>query len=847
MSTPTAAERLLLDTEPQSTDLYLSIYEPNMALMCQMNGTYDQSTQKIDYDVTLSGSYGNIGSNLFLVALVGTTPGEDDLGRTWVRTASSTELRLVESDHVNWQDDCYITVLEYTEIIPVFPRIIQNPANEEDVIFYKWYDLAYTNQNTNLGSLINMGSDVADWMTAGTGTAYFTSSGTYNLVGSDLSYAWSFEGALTTGSTAAHPGNITWNQPGNYRVILTVTAANGATDTSVRYVSWYTPERPPIQNFTFGELSGSRDGVGYSARIRVREPIADSKVRDGMLAIIFKRDYYGATQQSINNSDLGRSHIFFVGYINGGEIQYNNRDGTVEFEVLSPTNLMEITECFGVSVESKANPTTWYELQNMTVGKALYHYYRWHSTVLFRHDLSLSNLDDRNIQYFDADRTSLYDAGNSVLDGALKARLISDRLGHLWAEREAAVIDDVSNTLPTALTIQKKDWMGTPSIDERHHQNVAFIEAGGIAFDGSASTALVADAPGLAPGYRGKVERFQGLALTDQDDLNQIAGGMYAWWNSKYPSVEMKLRGNFANLDIAPQELLAVNLAEGDTPRRITWNEKKFVVRGLSWAFHARRLVPTITLAEATQGFAADTVVIPIEPPEDGEGGGSATQPPVTVPPVPVPSPVAATITLYDEGVLKGQITGLNIVGGSVEALVSGTVGHIIHSDTGGGSTGTNSPYAGKALYSFVGDEGDTAGSVHIADSNFSARTIYYETGGDFFNATSTTIRFPAAGTYNVMVEVQPIIGATATEEALYQLYADVHNGSSNVAASYSYHNVTSTPASLTMNNTAFVSFLYQAAVAGSTLTMGYTFGVVGGAYSDMDWALDVFVSAYQI
>ena len=656
MSVPTASERQLMNTHPQQTDLFLSVYEPNLAMICQVSGSYNVADQTLAYTNVVSGTYANIDDYRFQVALVGTAPNSEDVGRTWVRSATNNTLRFVESDHINWSNGLWITVLEYTEIIPVFPRIIQNPADETDVIFYKIWDIAYDDQNSILGTFPCMGSNYAGFLENGSHNVYWTASGTSNLLGDALTYLWEFEGGTPTGSTAHTPGNVSYATPGHYRTTLNITSASGRVDQSTRYVSIYDRpgkgSRTPILNFEMSEFGGSRDSIGYSARIRVRDSVPVTKLRDGALIVIFKDDYYGDTMSSVNNNQLGRSKIFFSGYIETGSIQYNYRDSWVEFSIISPTKIMEMCECFSVSVESKNTPATWYELIDMTVRRAVYHYLAWHSTVLQCCDFIMPDAE-RNIQYFDADRTSLYDAINSVIDGSLKGKVVSDRLGTIWAEKEYTVLPSARTAIPAALSITKNDWIGDPIIDERQYNEVSFIEIGGISFNPAANTfgAYLADAPGVSPAYHGSVERIQGLALVDQADLNTLAGNLYANLNARYPSAEFRLRGNFANLDVN-RERMDVTVLPEDTPRGTTFTNEPFSVRSVSWSWDAKTkvLLPTVNLAQIVAGFDGETVIIPAEPPEGGgnepgEPGGVWTVPPIIIPPLPIPVPISTGTT----------------------------------------------------------------------------------------------------------------------------------------------------------------------------------------------------------
>ena len=172
-----------------------------------------------------------------------------------------------------------------------------------------------------------------------------------------------------------------------------------------------------------------------------------------------------------------------------GTIQYNYQSSYVEFEVGSPTEIMKISEGFSVSVQDSRDPTNdamtdpnipsgWVVLLDMDVRRAIYHYLKWHSTVLLCCDFQYKGYD-YPIQYFDSDRTSLYDAVNSLLEGAIMGKLVSDRQGKLWAESDVYINTSYYDEV---MQITKRDWMGDPVIDQSMVDTVSSIEVGGIAY-----------------------------------------------------------------------------------------------------------------------------------------------------------------------------------------------------------------------------------------------------------------------------------------------------------------------------------------------------------------------------
>jgi len=71
-----------------------------------------------------------------------------------------------------------------------------------------------------------------------------------------------------------------------------------------------------------------------------------------------------------------------------------------------------------------------------------------------------------------------------------------------------------------------------------------------------------------------------------------------------------------------------------DTFRGISWNQKAFTPTSMTWNYDAQNnlLLPSVSLAEVTQGNAGQTIAIPLEPPDAGY-----KQPPIQLPP-PMPS-----------------------------------------------------------------------------------------------------------------------------------------------------------------------------------------------------------------
>lgn len=614
----------LLRSRPHTTKLYLSIFQPKPIFKARINdATIGFGSRIIIFNTVTLGSVTDIEAGMTL--LIGSSDGARDVGKIRVKSASGVQIVVSENSNINWQNAQYLTVLKYWELWPVFPRIIQN-ANPEDVTFYKDYDVAYSNQNTVLGTIPCAGPHRAAFLDAGSAQLYYTATGSFNPVGAILSYDWTFEGGTPSTYNALTPGLVSYNAPGHYITRLTISGSNGGVDTTYRNVSIY--DRPengtgtvPLQ-YEIGNIEGSRGEGGYTASIKLHNPTGD--IYDGALVVLFTDDVYGTTDISLGGNAQNSSKIFMVGYILKGSIRWNYADSYVDFDIGSITEVMKKTISFSISVESKVNPQYWFELKDLDVRRAIYHYSRWHSTLLSVADLQFLG-QDFPIQYFDADRESLFDSLDNLMRGTLIGEVVSDRQGKIWFETSAEATPNSTGTFVQSMILDRRDWKGQPILEEEIEDDISFLELGGIAYSGPATgtfAPLMACAPGNAPSFRGILDRRQGLALASQTQLNQLVANLWANKNFKYKTVDVELAGDYRNLDIAPQETVLVNILPQDTIRRISLSQL-YVPSSMSWNFDATAqfLYPRVSLASVVGGRASESIIIPAVPDGGGYGG----------------------------------------------------------------------------------------------------------------------------------------------------------------------------------------------------------------------------------
>lgn len=634
----TAAQLTSVRSRPHRTRLWLGVYQPQTIFSAQIN---QSGISKGEREITVTALSGNSsGVVRGMTCYIGTTAGSREVGHIRIISATETTITLAENSF-SWADGWFLTVVQYHEPWTIFPRITLDDDNI--AVFFKDYDIVYTNQNQTMEPVVNMGPHYAGFLdTTPSGTyeqVWYTSSGSFDPTpgGSISSYDWAFEGGIPTGSTSADPGNVEYTGSGYYLTRLRQVTGDGKTGTAYRHVMIL--DRPgaggsnePVKAWGIRSFDGDRDSGGYTVSLWIREAAGFSVITEGSLVVIFSDDFEGNSEVTkIGANAENRGHILYSGYVLEDTIAWNPVTSRLDFDTSSVTGRMEELATFATSLESKVTALTWTELRLMTVDRAVIHFMRWHSTVLGLHDFSQTG-DVKQVKFADFERGTLYESVNNFLINTLIGNMVSDRQGKMWAEVAASVIPtgssrQANNHMQDVLDMNSSDWRNEISILRRQDSELAYLEMGGIHYSGPTSTggiaAFLAGAPGVAPDYFGTVERIQGLVITSQSQLNTLVGLGYAMKNAVYPEVDVPIAGDYRFLDIAPQHRILMTVASLDTHRGIVWDQKPFIPQEISYGWQPKEqsLLMDVGLQEETggePGFGdAATIEIPVDPPYD--------------------------------------------------------------------------------------------------------------------------------------------------------------------------------------------------------------------------------------
>ena len=608
-----------LRQRPHQTQLWLSIYRPKTRFAASiLSGTMDGT--RVHYASVTTGSYGLIQPNSTM--LIGTAPGTSDIGKIRVRGATGTYIDVAPNDDIPWGANQYLTVLDFHEVFPIFPKADEAVLDDDDdALWYVDWDKVYTNQNSVLGTQVCMGGNYAGFVED---SVFYSSSGTYNVKDEAISaYEWWFEGATVTGSTSADPGFISYPSPGHFITRLKVTSASGGVDYGYRHVSIYNrSDKQPIRNWGLESLSGSRDEGGYNGTIWVRE-ILPNLLENSLVVIFADNEYFGGDLDSIGGNQINREKIVFSGYIRSDSIEYDYKTSMTTFEVAGVTNLMKEKEGMSYSYDDATTATKWQHIQDMNLKKALWEYCKYYSTIGEVADVRYIG-DDGSTEFFEGAATNLYDSLNDYFADRIYSKMVADRQGTIFVEPSIQLTHNATGVYPVGMDLEKVDWINEPNFMPVQLPPISYIEIGGSAYSGQAngnSIPYMSNAPGDIQKYSGKVEiGASNLFVDDQADLNVKCGDIFAYMNAKYPEISFDLAGNYRNFDIAPYEQVIVTINKDDTHRQLVLPRLPCFVDRMEWEYSSENgiLKASLTLHEITHSIAdGQTLPIPETPDEN--------------------------------------------------------------------------------------------------------------------------------------------------------------------------------------------------------------------------------------
>ena len=572
------------DGSPASTFCRSTSFDSSPALAPVLEVTYTPTlpiNQAIVYDNggALAGFTDDVFFEENATLWVGTTAGNRDRGivraksmlSTWPHTEGA--IRVAENSDIQWGDGLYLTLKDEHRVWPRFPRVslVSHPDPTGTIVtWFKDYDVEYSDQNIEEPPVPIMGPPGCAFIDDGVGTLEFWGEDSYSPRDHALpTGTWVFPegtpGTADTFGTEAAPHNVTWDEYGSHTIRLRVIDENGKVSYGYRtaFIFDRTGEGAPYTDFEIKSLGGSFSGGGWTASFRV---FAEANVEDfpeGAQVVVFSEDWYGGEKRSIGGYS-GRENIVYAGWIKANSVRKEAETGEITFETHGTHGELQNCPSFPISVERVIEtPDNWNEIYNMNLNLAAFHIGYWHSTLYEVADV-LESDDTRGIKYMDAPEAPIYQQlDRSVWGETILARTLVDRQGRVKYDRNPQYIQPHERgELATVQALTDDDWLGVVDIKEVQEPRVSWVDASGVKLESWEKVYPVFSmAPGMTPKPDGSFTQVTNLLVTDQRDVNQMAGYALANANRAHPdrttglaSVTVPMQGNYRNFDIVPQE-----------------------------------------------------------------------------------------------------------------------------------------------------------------------------------------------------------------------------------------------------------------------------------------------------
>ena len=610
----TGNEPTLLASHGQHSRVYMAVKPMTVVYRARVDQTV-LSTDMINAItfVEVSGTLGLVLPGMLM--LVGSSPDGSEKGFVRIRsTPSATVFYIGETSEIAFEDEDYLTVIND------FP-LLDKPVNTDSGVTCIDSEILYVDQHKYMAPVPIMGPLVAVAELVEASVSLTLTPGASYCLGSSISASWSATGpaavTITNGTTASP--TLAFTVAGWYRIKLIVTGANTKTATGYRWVLVWDQDNAPAllsQQAAVDSPTGDADSGVWEFNATLWDHADLANVAECALVVLFAEDWYGDTKQSIGPIP-GWENVIACGWIAGETIDWNPRAGSVKFTVRGPAWWLQQIDTQVVTIKNvnNADPTTWDQIEDLDVDKALWHVAHWRSTITSMIDIFLPG-DTTPVQSLDGGLGSIWDALRSIAR-RVGAAPICDRYGRIFIQIDPQLMPYPRSTIPIVMDVSKSNWKDSVQLERRVIKSTSIVELNALSFNGTISTQLWSRAPGNLSGAYGRSEPVDGYIIVDQASANELAGMILAQRNNPHPVVPLKIAANNRMIDIAPLQYLTQSIASGDTKRGITWSTRKLIPRRIQLVINSKTgsIYPEIEAEAETGGGIGDTVGVTYIPP----------------------------------------------------------------------------------------------------------------------------------------------------------------------------------------------------------------------------------------
>lgn len=606
MATISAGDLVKLRAQIGRSSIFLSPFQPVTLLTALVNnGAITRGARSVIYDTGSGSGFATIEAGQLLEV-------DTNDGLKWVRVKSISGTQtagtvVVDENSIDWSDNVALRIKHFYPIVAAPPTIRSG-------VFYKFFDRAYGGENLTTFPVAIMGSHRAGFLSSGSIAFALSASASYATAqgASISSYLWSCVhngggvGGVSFSSTTSATPTLTLTQAGSYWLKCTVTDSNGRAQSSFRAIFIYDRGvTDPYKDFTISGLSGDWQTGGYRFNAQVTGDVELADFPDRTLVVLWSDNTFNDAAGYVDLWGTDAQNVICTGYLR--KDQDNDElspkgTGNVSFEVTTPEAVMDACSLLGsVSLNSvTTTPATWYQYASwMTVGRAIHHLLKWHSTVLETCDVYGLTTNTLGVENTDFTEQSLLQMINGLgYSRGHFAKLVSDRRGRLHFVTDSQMLNDAARAaLDTVFTLAVADISGVVDVVRQEEEVVSVVDLDGFYFSGSAALPWIAIAPGYIETTSFNMPEFRGsggLSIKNQvlgstqTDSNEKAGRVLAQANNNPFEIRFNTPYNgLGAFDIVPSiGWYSWGIANSVLKRNTSLNGRKLLCRHVDHAIN---------------------------------------------------------------------------------------------------------------------------------------------------------------------------------------------------------------------------------------------------------------------
>lgn len=644
---------------------YLSVSQPRTLLTAKVNnGSAARGDTAIIYDNGSGANYSDIAESQ-VVKVVTASRVEKIRLRSTTGTATSGTVT-VAANSIVWADNQDFTVIEDYPLAVRPPRFTNSQ-------FYKDWDLGFSGRE-NPTPVTICGPHRPFFMSGSSVTVNVDVTNSYAIANGASISSYAVVAIPSTGVTVnvtAGSGTINFTNTGQYWIRFQATDSNGKAQYSYRRY-WVHSTDPtnsqyPFTDFEVRTLSGGWDRGGWSLAIQVNGT-ADTSIfpDEALICLWYTVDYAGSTDYIGGYTD--HEQVLFCGYIRKGTVTANWNDSTVQFEATTIDGVMrDLGVASDVVLQAVTSPSDWYQYYTwLTTGRALHHYWRWHSTLFECTDVLglMDNTTKRPSATFQ--KGDLYSQAMQVCSvNGIKANIVCHKNGQLYLIQDLQYLNSTARAAATVTAeITTADYHGDITIIDQPQIDMSIVFTNGFTYDGSTVSAVCAKAPGNVPASGKAIGSVPNQIFANQTGANEFAGRIWAAANSPYKEFRLNFNGIWAGVvDIIGDEWWQIDVASSGNKRGVSLTNQLMLARTVN------------NQIDAVNGYIATSATF--EPESVGPDGISYTCP--SAPSSTTNEPDSPT---WNEPNSPVQVSDTRTVNDTALANFDGTYGMLVLSES---------------------------------------------------------------------------------------------------------------------------------------------------------------------